>query len=328
MSKKLIAVSAAAALALTGLVGVAPANANAPTITFTTQNGSATATTTTGTASDPVRQNVPDTNTLADVNSVRKSATLAFANIAAGDVLTVTTSGKVRIVTAQTAGSADVNVTTLGTQSFSRTFTAAPSGGNFSLFASVTDTTTTEIKWSVSRTGSTTSGSLWVRGVAGQAYAVTDIVAPATLASGASFEVRFAVRDVFGNQLETTPITTGVTGAANNVNAVWDSANKWHDATITSNTNRAFIVTIDGNGSGTTNPDDVAGFPDSTITSLVVVNGASSAPATVSTQVSTLTAQVAALTAQLAASVTKKKYNKLARKWNRANPSNKVKLAR
>ena len=327
MSKKLIAVSAAAALALTGLVGVAPANANAPTITFTTQNGSATATTTTGTASDPVRQNVPDTNTLADVSSVRKSATLAFANIAAGDVLTVTTSGKVRIVTAQTAGSADVNVTTLGTQSFSRTFTTAPQGGNFSLFASVTDTTTTEIKWSVSRTGSTTSGSLWVRGVAGQAYAVTDIVAPATLASGASFEVRFAVRDVFGNQLETTPITAGVIGAANSVNAVWDSANKWHDATITSNTNRAFIVTIDGNGS-TDNPGDVAGYADSTISSLVVVNGASSAPATVSTQVSTLTAQVAALTAQLAASVTKKKYNKLARKWNRANPSNKVKLAR
>jgi hypothetical protein len=319
MSKKLIAVASAAALALTGLVGVAPANATAPTVTFTTQNGSATATTTTGTAAAPVRQNVPDTNTLADVSSVRKSATIAFANIAAGDTLTVTTSGKVRIVTAQTIGSADVDVTKLGTQSFSRTFSDAPSGGNFSLFASVTDMETTEIKWSVARTGSTTSGSLFVKGVAGQAYALTDIVAPATLAKGASFEVRFKVRDVFGNQIETTPITGAVAGAAHTVDAVWDSANKWHDATITSSTNRAFILTLDGLAG--TNPDDVAGFADASIDSLQVVNSSG-----VSSQVAALTAQVATLTATVAKRVSKKKYNTLARKWNAAFPSQKVAL--
>jgi hypothetical protein len=319
MSKKLIAVASAAALALTGLVGVAPASATAPTVTFTTQNGSATATTTAGTAAAPVRQNVPDTNTLADVSSVRKSATIAFANIAAGDTLTVTTSGKVRIVTAQTVGSADVDVTKLGTQSFSRTFSDAPSGGNFSLFASVTDMETTEIKWSVARTGSTTSGSLFVKGVAGQAYALTDIVAPATLAKGGSTEVRFKVRDVFGNQLETATITGAVAGAANTVDAVWDSANKWHDATITSSTNRAFILTIDGLAG--TNPDDVAGFADASIDSLQVVNSSG-----VSAQVAALTAQVATLTATVAKRVSKKKYNTLARKWNAAFPSQKVAL--
>jgi hypothetical protein len=45
-------------------------------------------------------------------------------------------------------------------------------------------------------------------------------------------------------------------------------------------------------------------------------------------QVKALTAQVAALQASLQASVTKAKYNKLVRKWNRANPTNKVKRVR
>ena len=318
MSKKLLAVASATALALSALVGVAPAMANTPAVTFTTVDGS-TSTAGAGTAAAPKRQNVPDENTLAG----NDSGTIAIANTLAGDVVNIQTSGKVRIVSAQTAGSAEINVTTLGTQNWTSTRAA---DGTTTMYVSVTDTVATEIRWSVTRTGSITSGSLWIQGRAGQAYHVTDIVAPATLARAASTEVRFKVTDVFGNQLETATIAGAVAGAANTVDAAWDAGNKWHDATITSSTNRAFILTLDGVAG--TNPTDVVGFADTTITALVVVNGASSAPAAVSTQVSTLTAQVAALTTQLAASVTKKKYNKLARKWNRANPSNRVKLAR
>jgi hypothetical protein len=322
MSKKLIAVASAAALALTALVGIAPASATAPTVVFDTSNVAVTSTTP-GTASVPMLQNVPDTNTL----DGHDSADIEFSNIAAGDTMTITTSGKVRLVAAMTVGSADVDVTKLGTQSYTNTFTSAPASpgaGQFTIFVSVTDTTATEIKWSVARTGSTTSGSLWIKGVAGQAYKVTDIVAPSALASAASTEVRFKVTDVFGNQLETTPITAAVTGAANPINAVWDSANKWHDATITSNTNRVFILTIDGNGS-IDNPADVAGFADESISSLVVVNSAASLPTAVNAQVAALTAQLAA-SRPIATSVTKKKYNTLARKWNAAFPSQKVAL--
>jgi hypothetical protein len=259
MSKKLIAVASAAALALTALVGVAPASATTPTAVIGGYSANS-GTSGPGTSSVPMEQNVPYRNTLAAVSSAGQgSATITFDNIAAGDTVSVTTSGKVRIVTAQTVGSAEVNVTTLGTQSFTRTFSSAPSSGDFLLYASVTDTTATEIKWSVARTGSTTSGSFWIEGVAGEAYAVTDVVAPASLAAGASIEVRFKVRDVFGNQIETTPITAAVTGAANSVDGVWDAANKWHDATVSSTTSRTFILTVDGNGSST-NPDDVAGF--------------------------------------------------------------------
>jgi hypothetical protein len=318
MSKKLIAVSAAAALALTGLVGIAPANATAPAVTFTTVDGS-TSSSTAGTEAAPMRQNVPDMNTLAG----NESATLDFTNIAAGDVLTVTTSGKVRITTDKTVGSADVDVTKIGTQSFTRTFTTQPSvgqAGGFEVYASVTDEVTTEIKWQVVRTGSTTSGSLWIKGRAGQAYAMTDIVAPATLATGASTEVRFKVRDVFGNQLKTATITGGVKGAANTVDAVWDATNSWHDATVTSNTNRVFVLTIDGDND--LSITDVAGFADESVTSLHIVNGAASA--TASAQVALLVAQLAALQIIKDRKVSKLKYNRLARKWNAAFPSQKV----
>jgi hypothetical protein len=317
MSKKLIAVASAAALALTALVGVAPASANAPTVVFDTSNVAVTSTTP-GTASVPMLQNVPDTNTL----DGHDSADIEFSNIAAGDTLTITTSGKVRLVAAMTVGSADVDVTKLGTQSFTRTFTTAPSdpsAGKFTIYVSVTDEVATEIKWSVSRVGSTTSGSLWIKGVPGQAYALTDVVVPATLAAGASAEVRFKVRDVFGNQLKTATITGAVTGAANTVDAIWDATNGWHDATITSSTNRVFIATVDGDNGSTIN--DVVGFADATISSLNVVNGSG-----VSSQVAALTAQVATLTATVAKRVSKKKYNTLARKWNAAFPSQKVAL--
>jgi hypothetical protein len=133
---------------------------------------------------------------------------------------------------------------------------------------------------------------------------------------------------VFGNQLKTATITGGVKGAANTVDAVWDATNSWHDATVTSNTNRVFVLTVDGDNDVAIT--DVAGFADASVTSLHVVNGAASATATA--QVATLTAQVAALSAILAVSrldensVTQKKYNKLARKWNAAFPSQAVAL--
>ena len=258
-------------------------------------------------------QNVPDTNTLDN----HDSAEISIANTVAGDVVTITTSGKVRLTTAETVGSADVDVTKLGTQSYTTTMTGA---GPTIMFANTTDEVATEIKWSVARVGSTTSGSLWIQGLAGQAYAVTDIVVPSALASAASSEVRFKVRDVFGNQLKTATITGGVKGAANTVNAVWDAANSWHDATVTSNTNRVFVLTIDGDND--LSITDVAGFADESVTSLHIVNGAASA--TASAQVALLVAQLAALQIIKDRKVSKLKYNTLARKWNAAFPSQKV----
>jgi hypothetical protein len=318
MSKKLIAVASAAALALSALVGVAPANATGVTVTLTGTGG-----TSPGTALSAVTQTVPYLNTLAGVSS----ATIGFANTVDGDKITITTSGKVKITSAETVGGLDVNVTTLGTQSFSGTATTT----TFSAFAYTTDEVITQINWSVLRpsTGSTSAGSMFIQGVdAAVAHTLAVIAAPTVLAKGATTEIRVAIKDVFGNPIEVTVAAAEVTGAANTVNLVWDPVNKWHEATITSSTDRTFVLTLDANGTGTADDTlDTTGLPANNMSAVLAVNAAATAA-----QFTSLTAQVAALTALLAVSrliensVTQKKYNTLARKWNAAFPSQAVAL--
>jgi hypothetical protein len=319
MSKKLIAVASAAALALTALVGIAPAQANTAALTVSV-NGAGTSP---GTALSPMLQTVPATNTLASTGS----GTLSFANTADGDKITITTSGKVKITAAQTAGSADLNVTTLGTQNF----TATASTTSFTAYFYTTDEVTTSINWLVERpsTGGKASGTAHVKGVdagAAEAHTLEVVQAPSALAKGATTEVRVLIKDVFGNPIEADVTDAAVSGAANTIALLWDASNKWHDATITSSTDRAFALTIDGNG--TANADDTVetpGFPDNKLSTVVIVNSAGALPTAVNAQVAALTAQLAA-SRPIATSVTKKKYNTLARKWNAAFPSQKVAL--
>jgi hypothetical protein len=310
MSKKLIAVAAAAALALTGLVGVAPASATSPTVTFTGSDGSS-ATNGPGTSSAPVLQNVPHTNRL----DGDFSAAIQFNNLATGDTVRVTTSGAVKITAAETVGSADVNVATLGTQAYN---SGALATNALTVYAYTTNTTTTEIKWEVSRTGSLTSGSLWIEGVVGAAYAVTNVVAPATLAKDAKFTVTYNVTDVFGNLIESS--SGNVTpGSGSAVNGTWSASKQVQEAEVTSPSSTAFVLTVDGNA-GNANTS-VAGFAANTLSSVNVVNNAG-----VAAQITTLTAQVAALQAIVDRKVKKKRFNTLARKWNAAFPSQAVKL--
>jgi hypothetical protein len=314
MSKKLIAVASAAALALTALVGVAPAQASVTAaITGNGTNASGP-----GTALAPVTQSVPHQNTLATDGS----AAIVFSSTADGDKISITTSGAVKITAAETAGSADLNVTTLGTQNF----TATASTTSFNAFAFTTNEVVTEIKWSVTRpsTGATNSGSFWIQGVdagVAEVHTLEVVAAPTVLAKGATTEIRVLLKDVFGNPIEATVSAANVTGAANTASLVWDAANKWHDATITSSTDRAFALTIDGNGATADDDTEVLGFAGNKMSTVVILNGAGAAA-----QQTALTAQVAALTAQVAKRVSKKKYNTLARKWNAAFPSQKVAL--
>jgi hypothetical protein len=253
-----------------------------------------------------VTQAVPYENTLVDEGS----AAIAFSSIADGDKITITTSGKVKITSAETAGSADINVTTLGTQNY----TATATGSTFSAYAYTTDEVTTEIKWTVTRpsTGGSSSGSLFIKGTdagaspgsVAEAHTLETVAIPTALAKGASFEVRVLIKDVFGNPIEAT--TGTVTGAANAVNLAWDPVNKWHDATITSATDRSFVLTLDANGATADTAVETLGFPDNKVSAVVVVNatGSVAAPA----QITALTAQVASLTAD---------YNALVKKWNK-----------
>ena len=290
MSKKLIAVSAAFALALTGLVGIAPANATTPTASFTAVTGGGA---TTGTEAAPAVQEVPDTNTLA------KSATLVITNLVTGDVVRVNGTGAVKIVTAQTAGSADLNVTTLGTQAYSSTRTAS---GSLTLYVYTTSTATGTVAWSASRDGLTSSGTLYIKGKVGQPHFMTNVTTPAALADTKKSVVSFNLTDVFGNNIDTGTMTAAIAGASANVDAVWDATDKKFEGEITSNKDTAFVLTLDGNGTGTAAPS-VAGFAKHSLDAVYVVNNAG-----VSAQVAALTAQVAALVAD---------YNKLVKKWNK-----------
>jgi hypothetical protein len=308
MSKKLIAVASAAALALTGLVGIAPASAATPTVAFTTTNA-ATAATAAGTSSSPGLQNVPDANTLVGA----ESADIVFSGLDTGDVVRVTTTGKVKITAAKQAGSADVNVSTIGTQAYS---SGALATDALTVYAYTTDTTTTEIKWEVTRTGLLTSGSLWIKGTVGLPYAVTSVVAPTTLADDATYTVTYNVTDVFGNRIEAN--AGDVTHGTTTVTGIWSASKQLQEALITSPSSSAYVLTVDGNLTGTADVS-VAGYAANTLSSVNVVNNAG-----VAAQIVALTAQLAALQIIKDRKVSKLKYNTLARKWNAAFPSQKV----
>ena len=316
MSKKLIAVASATALALSALVGVAPAMA-APAFTFSdgTTGGSSTSV-------DPATTLVPSTNVV-DV-SADYGVAVTITGLATSDVVRVTSTGDVKLMEAEFAtANANVNVTTLGSQSITKTRTT---DGDLVLYAYTTSTTAGTVAVQVTRTGLTSTSTKYLKGTAGAAYNVTGVTGvPSTLAKGAAgVATTFKLTDVFGNAVESA--TSGVTltpssGLATHTfasNIGWDATAKNYKATLTSLSNNPFLVDI-----SISSDPSVAGLPDASYQYTNVVNSAAAG---------TATAQIAALTAQLAESrskaksVTKKRFNTLARKWNSAFPSQAVKL--
>ena len=325
MSKKLIAVAAAAALALTGLVGVAPANATAPNIALT-----ATGSTGTGTSADPYLVDVPANNVIqtanVTTNSVVTNTAITFTiggstALAAGDVVTVTASGPVRVIRSEVAAASNnFDASTLGLTSISSTRTNADTMVfyAYTTSASVAGTVVVNI---VRSTGTTvnTSTTYNIQGVAGPKHTVNVVTAaPLTLANGATATVGFTVSDVFGNVIENEAAAISAANTRSKMAApTWSASKKVYESVVTSDSNGPLVASLD---IGAASVDGMKAPAD---TIVAVINNP-----TATAQAASLTAQVAALTAQLAASVTKVKYNKLARKWNRANPSNRVKLAR
>jgi hypothetical protein len=297
MSKKLIAVASAAALALTGLVGVAPANATAPTFTFTHTGANGE------TASTAATVSVERANAVATTVT---GMALNLGTINTGDVVRIVASGGVRILTAAVTGSADLDASKLG-----RTEISFTSGGSAdaskTYYAFTKSTATGSVAVTVTRTGLTYTKTLYMKGVlaATAEYNITEVTGmPATLAKNATAAITFKVTDAFGNAVEddtsiknTATITVG--GTAIGTAPTWDATAKVYKATITSPSNSVFIVTID---TATADPT-VDGLPDANWRNTSVVNNAS-----VAAQITALTAQVAALTAD---------YNALVKKWNK-----------
>jgi hypothetical protein len=313
MSKKLIAVASAAALALSVLVGVAPASATAPSIAVLGGTGAGTS------ASAPVEISVPYNNTIdhdgsGSIDTAAKFTIGTNPALAIGDVITVTPSADVRLVESEIeAASANFNASTLGKTSltFTKTNTDA-----VEFYAYTTKAAIGTVKIDISRTGLNTSTTFYIEGLPGLKHTVANVTGlPTTLANTASAVVNFTVNDVFGNVIEDeeADISADTVRAGGFGLITWNASKKAYQSTLTSGSSSVFLASIDLKG------EDVLGMPDAADVISAIVNNAG-----VSDQIASLTAQIAALQVIVDRKVTKKRYNTLARKWNRAFPSQKV----
>ena len=337
MSKKLIAVASAAALALSALVAT-PAMAAPFSVTVLGEFGSTAGTT----ATDAIVVNAPSQNVLRFDNTDGSAASTTGTVIRLDVVTTVgsagvtaTATGGVKLFTAATAGASEANLPDLtvasGLDSISD---VATSGATVSLYAYVTSTTAGTI--TVTQTGTSNSTVLFVKAKSEKAnsYKLNFTVTPSTAAGG---DVTFTgtIEDMFGNLMTLATADLIVDGIGGNLAApiaartdfAVNSTTKvhtWKMKNRDTNGSAAMLVKLK---SDTAQAAAVTAFGTPVTNQFFNVNAVDLAA-----QVTALTAQVAALQAQTAdmrtkaRSVTKKKYNTLARKWNAANPGARVAL--
>jgi hypothetical protein len=341
MSKKIIAVAAAAALALTGLV-VMPTVASAvgpfavsvavsDTLSRSGADGS--------TGSLELTILVPSQDVLRlDAQALPASSTsgtlLRFivTTPAGGAAVTATAAlGGAKLVT-QAQVDAKGLTTASGTASISVT---SDTSGLVTFYAYTTSTADSTITVA----SGANSKVLFMKGVSGilNSYKLNFTASPLATAAGGKVTFTGTVTDMFGNVM--SPVV------ADNIASVGLGGNL---ATIIQNDfaqSTTGVITFTGVNRSTAGsaaislsmttaltavagaPVKVAAYGDPVGTQFFAVSAVD-----LSASVTALTAQVAALTAQLAVSrliedsVTQKKYNTLARKWNKANPGAKVAL--
>jgi hypothetical protein len=173
-------------------------------------------------------------------------------------------------------------------------------------------TTTTETG-TVVVTANNNTTTYYVKGTAGPAYNLT-VVAPTVANLSAAVEITALVTDVFGNAVTNASISStvirGSVGAFS-----YDATDKRYEATLTAPATAGTTVIAN-----TITATAVTGLAKPATEVVPIISGAH------------LPGQVVALQAQLAAlagaTVTKVQYNKLAKRWNKANPNKKVKLAK
>ena len=185
------------------------------------------------------------------------------------------------------------------------------SGTTATFYAFTTKTTT----GSVVVTAGGSSSTYYLKGVAGPAYNLS-VSVPTVAGLGSDVDFTATATDVFGNVVENATITTTLLRGTVKTALAWNSTDKLYKGVITTPATAGTVA-----GISTISATDVAGLAKA-----VKEASFSVVAADLATQVATLTASLA--TAQAALAKATKKHNKLARKWNRANPTKKVKLIR
>jgi len=295
LKKPLIAIASAVALVGTMLVA-GPANASTATLTVA---GSAPATAGTSSAT-AIALPVPADNDVNSADAVR----IALTGVTAGSNVTVTATNA-KIVTAVTSGSTTVKVD-------SGVSTATISTGTGTTADVYVFTTTTETG-SVAVTANNNTTTYFVKGTAGSAYNLS-VVAPTVANLGSAVEVIATVTDVFGNAVTNASISSTVIRGSIGAFS-YDSTDKRYEATLTAPATAGSTVLAN---TITASPVTGLAKPSTEVISNISV-------ADLAGQVVALQAQLAALTA---ATVAKAQYNKLAKRWNKANPNKKVKLVK
>ena len=299
MSKKLIAVAAAAALALTGLVAV-PANSASANLSI--DDVSPTTVSQTGlTSSTAFEVPVPSQDVLRATATTTSRSALALEITTRSDnaAVTVTSTGAVKLLTAAQLA-ASTTTTATGTQSLSLT---ANDSGKVTFYAYNTSTTAGSI--TAVESGTTpASNTVWVKGTtdANNAYKLA-ATAPSIAGVGATVDYTATVVDMFGNALTTASVKSQVLGG-NATGAddpmTYDSTAKVYEGDFTNRTTAgqvALLVSI------AVSADTVTAFGAKTTSVFFNINGQD------------LQAAVTALQAEVAA--LKADYNKLANRWNK-----------
>jgi hypothetical protein len=313
MSKKLIAVAAAAALALTALVAPANAAGSSLTVLPTTITeglaGSQPAPSGSGLTSTAAWGiPVPSQDVLRLTSTVGRSVlALEVSTRSDNAAVSVTSTGAVKLVNASQLA-ASTTTTATGTQSLSL---SANDSGKVTFYAYNTSTSAGSI--TVTEAGTTpASNTVWLKGTTdlNNAYKLT-ATSPTIAGLGSKVEYTATVVDMFGNAL-TTPVITGQTlggdaTPAGPTNMTYDTVTKVYEGEFTNRTTAgvtALLVNM------AVSADTVKAFGAKTTSVFVSINGQD-----LNAAITALNAQVAALTAQITALTDE--YNKLAARWNK-----------
>jgi hypothetical protein len=305
MSKKLIAVAAAAALALTGLVAV-PANSAGATLTLTptgNASGDGLASTTAWVVAVPSQDVLRSTTTAS-----RSVLDVAVATIENNASVTVSASGGVKLLTAAQLA-ASTTTTATGTTSLSLT---ANDSGAVTFYAYNTSTSAGSFTVQEVKAGAVVAANTkWLKGstAAGNAYKLNAVV-PTIGGLSSTVEFTATVVDMFGNAIENAhTITPALLGGDGTIagNMTWNATKKIYEDSFV---NRTTAGTIALSIPLTVSADTVTAFGAKNVSSFTVLTATDLQAA-----ITSLQAQVAALTAD---------YNALVKKWNKRVDSRKA----
>jgi hypothetical protein len=298
MSKKLIAVATAAALALTGLVATSATSAVGAfsTVVSATSGG-------TGLNADAAYTVKLPTQDVLRYNETVDTTTTVFRIVSttAGttDTVRVVSTGGVKVITktAFDALASDTNTSKAGSQDVSQLSV----DGNATFYVYSTSTTAGTLTIS----SGANSQVMYVKGITPAAYNVVAKAAPATVATSADTVIDFAVTDAFGNAIvadQTVVITkVGPLNLSTATKLTWDVDRLTLYLTVSGSAAGNASVNVEiGSANGAT-AITAFGTPKTSFFT-VAVGG------TQTELIAALTAQIAALTSD---------YNALATRWNK-----------